>query len=82
MVEPLAGGVGTVWVWYGRVWHGVRCGTLFCDTVCWYGKMVRFDILSGKITVCDMVCWWYGVMVRCGGCIIWLNIASWYGMFQ
>ena len=39
--------------------------------------MVRFDILYGKNTVC----WWYGVMVRCGGCIMWLNIANvvvWY----
>ena len=37
--------------------------------VIWYvGGMVY-----GKSKVCDMVCWWYGMMVRCGGCIIWLN---------
>ena len=50
MVEP-SGGVGTVWVWYGTrygtVWYGVRRGTV-CDIECWYGMMVRFDILYGK----------------------------------
>ena len=53
---------------YSTVWHGVRCGTV-CDIVNWYGMMVRFDILYRKITVCDMVCWWYGMMIRCGGYI-------------
>ena len=63
------------------MWHGVRCGTV-CNNVRRYGMMVRFNIVYGKITVCDMVCWWYGMMVRCGGCITWLNIAWWNGMFQ
>ena len=33
--------------------------------------MVRFDILYGKNTVCDMVCWWHG---------IWEKHGMWYGM--
>ena len=36
--------------------------------------MVRFDLLHGKNMVCGMVCWWYGMMVPCRGCIIWLNL--------
>ena len=40
----------------------------------WYdGTVCLVDTLHGKIMVCDMVCLWYGMGVRCGGCIIWLK---------
>ena len=43
--------------------------------------MVRFDILDGKNTVCDTVRWWYGMMVRCGGCTYFMAkycLVVWY----
>ena len=65
--------------------------------VCWYGMMVRFDTLYGKIKVCYMVCWWYGIWEKQGmwygvlvvwydGTMWWMyymaKLARWYGMFQ
>ena len=70
----------------GTVWCGMVCGVaryLVRYIVCWYDVMVRFDIiLYGKTSVLYMVFWWYGMMIRSGGCIIRVSIAWWYGMFQ
>ena len=68
-------------------------GTVRCGMVCGVARyvisyvgmmcmMVRFNIFYGKVTVGDMVCWWYGMVVRCGGYILRQTIASWYGIFQ
>ena len=56
-------------IWHAGMLYGVGGKNFSHD------MMVRFDILYGQSTVCDMVCWWYGVMVRSGGCIISVNIA-------
>ena len=43
--------------------------------------LVRFYMLSYMEKTRYVICWWYGMMVRCGGCNILLNIVWWYGMF-
>ena len=38
-----------------------------------------------KNTVCDTwygIFWWCGMMVRCGGCIMWLNLPGGMVLFQ
>ena len=66
----------------GTVWY-----TIWEE--CWYGMMVRFDILHGKSTVCYMVCWWEKMLVWYNGtvwCTIYMenitvcDMVCWYGV--
>ena len=47
-------------------------------TVCLVGIL----IIHGETSVCDIVSWWHGMILRCGGYNIWLKFAFWYDVFQ